>query len=90
MTDIRPIIRPTVNINGTSRDELVDQRRAVADALRDVVETMGHMVPNGRDYPGDYDRLQRDREIHFARMNQINKLYLDIIEEASAIFSANN
>lgn len=88
MTD--NIIRPILNINGTSRDELVDQRRAVADALRDVVEAMRHMVPNGRDYPGDYDRLQRDRFTHFARMDQINKLYNDIIEEASAIFCSAN
>jgi hypothetical protein len=39
-----------VHVNGTSREELQDQLRAVCDALYKVVAAMERAAPNARDY----------------------------------------
>ena len=57
-------MRRIVNLNGTSRDDLVAQQRAVMDAADTLLEAMGMANPHGRDYqlnadPTDY---QQDRD----------------------------
>lgn len=41
---------PTVHLNGTSQSELLDQFRAVYDALETVETAMRLASPHGRDY----------------------------------------
>ena len=79
------MITPTLNINGSSADDLTDPRIAAYDALREVIKTLGQVVPNARDYPGDADRWRADRETHFARMRTPHTIASDIMIEAAAI-----
>ena len=51
------MMTPIVNINGTSRDELVSQRLAITNALHDALDKIGRAVPHGRDYIGSLDRI---------------------------------
>lgn len=46
-----PLSKPTVNLNGTSRSELIAQNMAVANAARALIEAMAQATPHPRDYP---------------------------------------
>jgi hypothetical protein len=41
---------PTVHLNGTSKDELLDQIVKAAHAIREAQRWLGAAGPNGRDY----------------------------------------
>lgn len=54
---------PTVHLNGTSGQDLLEQQQAVLDALRAVREAMVAAMPNGRDYyPQGEDAIGEARE----------------------------
>jgi hypothetical protein len=74
-----------VNLNGTSREELVQQRRDVIDACRVLLNALSHAVPNGRDYPGMPTACQHDREVHYRRYADIMALKDAVTAEAVAI-----
>lgn len=42
--------RPTIHLNGTSADALLDQYQTAAGALRQAIETLIDAYPNARDY----------------------------------------
>jgi len=45
-----PLLAPSVHLNGTSKQELVEQRLAVMEAARALLQAMKGASPNGRDY----------------------------------------
>lgn len=47
---MKPLIMPTVNLNGTSVEDLVRQQLHVMLALGKALEEMGKAMPHGRDY----------------------------------------
>lgn len=79
------MISPIVNINGTSKDDLINPRLAALDHINDVIEELKNITPNGRDYPGDTERCMADRQIHYDRINTLRTLYNHLYEEAIAI-----
>lgn len=79
------MIRPILNINGTSGDELIQTRRNVLDALDAAMKALQQMTPNGRDYPGDQERCRADREVHYARFAQLDAMRNSILDEAVSI-----
>lgn len=62
------MITPQININGTSRDDLINPRRDAIDHLMDAVEALKQVTPNGRDYPGNPDGCVADRVKHYQRI----------------------
>jgi hypothetical protein len=92
------IMRPTINLNSTAADDLVNgrmnARRAVLanlEARRAVLVTLGaigKLSPNGRDYIGQPDALARDQLIHRERFRALDSLYNALEEEAIAIQDA--
>ena len=42
------MIRPTLNINGSSAFDLIDPRRAAMDHLMDAIEALKQVTPHGR------------------------------------------
>ena len=74
-----------VNNNGTSVQELLDQRRAVMSAIADAISALRDMTPNGRDYPGRPDACKADREIHYARIAALSALNAELMGEALSI-----
>ena len=76
------MIRPILNINGSSAFDLIDQRRHAMDALLEAIDALKHVAPNGRDYPGHYDRCIADRETHFDRLAALHALREELLDEA--------
>ena len=76
------MIRPILNINGSSAFDLIDQRRHAMDALLEAIEALKHLTPNGRDYPGHYDRCIADRDTHFDRLAALHTLREELLDEA--------
>jgi hypothetical protein len=76
------LIRPIVNLNGSSVADLVDPRREAMDHLMDAIEALKRAAPNGRDYPGDWDRCAEDRAAHYARIGAIKAIREAVYAEA--------
>jgi hypothetical protein len=76
------MIKPILNINGSSAFDLIDQRRNAMDALLEAIDALKHLTPNGRDYPGQYDRCIADRETHFDRLAALHALREELLDEA--------
>jgi hypothetical protein len=76
------MIKPTININGTSKDDLINPRRDAMDALASVVEILKLVTPNGRDYPRDLSQCVADRDKHHARLNQLRDIQNELLQEA--------
>jgi len=78
---------PTVHLNGTSRESLVQQRLTLIDALRDVEKAIGQAWPHGRDYyPQGPDALSAAQQVWHERANIVSDLRDEIIEESQGIF----
>lgn len=82
------MMAPKVNINGTAREDLVNQRRAISDACLALIRVLMQAAPNGRDYIGNRDQFERDRATHFERIEQIKALNKNVTLEALAILGA--
>ena len=82
MTDI---MRPFITINGTSRENLVQQRVHAREGLLIAYEALKGLMPNGRDYIGQPDGFQRDFEIWAARKRILEGLDATLLDEAITI-----
>jgi hypothetical protein len=79
------MIRPTLNINGSSADDLIDPRIAAYEALQVVKEALAKVTPNGRDYPGDTAQCVADREAHYDRLATLRAIAAELILEVISI-----
>ena len=79
---------PTVHLNGTSRDSLVQQRLDIVQALFEVEKVIGQAWPHGRDYyPQGPDALSAAQQVWKERVTIVADLRDEINEEALRIFS---
>lgn len=46
----KSLIIPVVNLNGTSRESLVEDHRKALDALKVAFDALSDIAPHGRDY----------------------------------------
>lgn len=78
---------PTIHLNGTSRDALIESRSRVYDALRNTLDAMKEMAPNGRDYyvDPDPDAFESARRLHERRGQVVLDLMAEIESEMDAI-----
>jgi len=79
------MIHPTLNINGTSADDLIQPRLDAYDLLRAAMVALQQVTPNGRDYPGDNDQCVADRWAHYDRLAAITAIAAEIMAEAISI-----
>lgn len=79
------MISPTININGTSADDLIEPRKAAYDALQAAIKALQQVTPNGRDYPANNDQCVEDRQWHYARLKALDIIAAEIVAEAVAI-----
>jgi len=79
------MIKPTININGSDRDYLVNHRMYAMDHIDETIESLKLVTPNGRDYPGDNDRCLADRQLHYERIAKLRAIYEELYAEALAI-----
>lgn len=75
---IKVYVRPVVNMNGTSREELMRQAFDVSNAAEALIQALGRAAPHGRDYQTtSYERYSDDR-----------MLWEKFVEHARDIFDA--
>jgi len=79
------MITPTLNLNGSSADDLIQPRRDAYYAIQAAIKALQQVTPNGRDYPGDNDQCVTDRGSHYIRLNALHKIASEIVAEAVAI-----
>jgi len=54
------LVLPIVHLNGTSKEQLIDDRYEFLDSLLQAGEKIGKIAPNGRDYyPGGPELLEQ-------------------------------
>lgn len=80
------LICPTVHLNGTSRESLMDQYRAAYRAVQDALKALANASPHGRDYyvqeDGAYNRAARE---HNERCEKLRIVSDELLEIALAI-----
>ena len=79
------LMKPIINLNGTSRAELVETRIKARQACLDLIHKLGATAPNGRDYIGQPEAYKRDRDIYRQRFAFLDALYNTLGDEALAI-----
>jgi hypothetical protein len=63
---------PTVHMNGTSYQDLFDQAMDARSALKNALDLMRRMTPNGRDYYVQGDgATEQARDEHSARIQSV-------------------
>lgn len=78
-----PLIPPTIHSNGTSKQELLKQLLAVADAARVLQTALREAMPNARDYYPQGDGVATQaREAWAERMMAVNALCDEVMEQA--------
>jgi len=76
------MITPQININGSSKDDLLMPRLNAMDLLMDAIEALKQVTPNGRDYPGNNTACIADREEHYDRLAKLRALREELMAEA--------
>lgn len=76
--------RPTVHLNGTSRQALQDGYRGARHALRKAEEALAEAAPNARDYypqgPEAYPEAAREHADRLAALRRVREELHDIEE----------
>lgn len=71
------ITSPTINLNGTSGQNLLDQATNAGDSLREAFRALQDMCPNGRDYQtapaGTFERARSEHNSRMSRLDDISK-----------------
>jgi hypothetical protein len=74
-----------VNINGTSRDNLVKMRIEARRAIHEALRALQELSPHGRDYIGNRDAWKRDSDIYCERFRILDAMANDLLDEGVAI-----
>jgi hypothetical protein len=82
---MKPLTLPQVNLNGTSREQLVEQQRNVMHALDALQKAMQEAAPHGRDYQPRPAEFKPAREAWLERMQVIGAMREEIEAHALAI-----
>lgn len=75
------IIKPTIHLNGTSKDDLLDNLTDAVNSMRNAIHDTAQTVPHGRDYftvggPA-YSRAQKE---HHSRMEHLKSVRAELEE----------
>src|SRR5687767_13426789 len=74
--ELKPLVLPRLNINGTSKQGLIDQLTACMEAFRKLHIAMSEATPHSRDF-----QTIEDGEVHAARARDAWRLRIAIIHE---------
>ena len=77
---------PTIHMNGTSRNDLMEAMSNAAYAIEKAEEAMGKVCPNGRDYyPQGPDAIQEALRQHHNRLHHLHAVRTELMEILEAI-----
>lgn len=86
---MEPIL-PIVHMNGTSKQQLIDNLYAASGAVYECRERLAAAAPNGRDYylvPGLADKAFAQ---HARRMKVLDELFAELQAEAIGVSEQGN
>lgn len=73
------MIKPTIHLNGTSRDALYEQMVEVGSALVKALDALREAAPNARDYyPQGPDAFEQARREHESRVERVNAVQAEV------------
>lgn len=79
------MVIPTVHLNGTSKDALMDQAMAAIDASQKLLAALADMTPHGRDYYVHVDSYEGARLQHEHRVKRVHDVLEELQEVAAGI-----
>ena len=82
---MKPLVLPQVNINGTSRDALIEQQVKVLRAFDKLREAMAEAMPHGRDYQSQPLDYKRARDAWTERLETVFAMRKEIEQYAQTI-----
>jgi len=84
------VMAPTVHVNGTAREVLLEQNLNAASAVRKAIEALGQAAPNGCDYyPQGPAAIRAAVEQHVQRVRRLLSVYDELERIAGLIADAN-
>jgi len=70
---------PTVHLNGTASEDLIEQLCDVSRALAEAIAVMQKAAPNGRDYyPQGPEAIKKALAEHAARLEMVDAVQREI------------
>lgn len=79
------ILAPTVHLNGTSKEALIDQIKDAYGAIETAIDALCAAAPNARDYyPQGPDAFSAARAQHDARAKKL----VEVRDELTGIYHA--
>jgi hypothetical protein len=82
------VMAPSVHVNGTAREVLLQQSLNAAHALRKAIETLSQAAPNGCDYyPQGPAAISAAMEQHVRRVRRLQSVY-DELERIAELIAA--
>ena len=82
------MLTPTIHLNGTSKQDLLEQQKEILNATRDLLQVMRRATPNGRDYyPQGPDAGNQARDAFAERYITVSRMYDEFEELALKIMS---
>ena len=77
---------PTIHLNGTSKDALLDGYIDAREAIRAAIDKLCETAPNGRDYyPQGDGAFEKARDEHIARLKRLHDVATELGEIAERI-----
>lgn len=79
-------VPPIVHMNGTAREDLLDQRFALIDAITAAGDALAKAAPNARDYyPKGPEYTEAANRQHDRRTAALKAITAELYEEIEAI-----
>lgn len=83
------MIVPTIHLNGTSKEQLLDDLGEASNALDAAYRALKECAPNGRDYyPQGAAALRQATEEHLDRLRRLDAIKAEVNALAVAIDAA--
>ena len=80
---------PTIHLNGTSRQDLVDALREAGNRLHDAQGALARTAPNGRDYyPQGVEAIAHAQAEHTLRMHKLQSVIDEILQIYAALIDS--
>lgn len=81
------IMKPIINNNGMTADQHIRLRIAARSAVMNAFKALSEIRPHGRDYQtaSDPDAFKNDLAVHEGRMQMLDALHNELLDEALAI-----
>ena len=84
--DLAPLSVPTVHLNGTSRESLLEQMTDASHALSAALQALQSASPHGRDYyPQGKEAIRKASREHASRYERVRSVQREIDQIAEAL-----